>query len=223
MVVNKLACNVADAMANHQQNNDAPPSEVPQHFAMYKPPGVLTQFVHTARRRKKRELLGQFYSFPEGTMAIGRLDEDSEGLLLLTTCGKKSNDVRDKSVEKEYYCQVDGQITQEAIDRMRAGLEISTKGSVTKTLPCDARILECSGDSLPDSIPPPTKKIRDARHGPTSWISITITEGKYRQVRKMTAAVGFPTLRLIRVRVADIDLDGLSLTMGEVREVQRVI
>ena len=156
-------------------------------------------------------------------MAIGRLDEDSEGLLLLTTCGKKSNDVRDKSVEKEYYCQVDGQITQEAIDRMRAGLEISTKGSITKTLPCDARILECSGDSLPDSIPPPTKKIRDARHGPTSWISITISEGKYRQVRKMTAAVGFPTLRLIRVRVADIDLDGLSLTMGEVREIHNTI
>ena len=154
-------------------------------------------------------------------MAIGRLDEDSEGLLLLTTCGKKSNDVRDKSVEKEYYCQVDGQITQEAIDRIKSGLEISTKGSITKTLPCDARILECSGDSLPDSIPPPTKKIRDARHGPTSWISITISEGKYRQVRKMTAAVGFPTLRLIRVRVADIDLDGLSLTMGEVREIVR--
>jgi len=154
-------------------------------------------------------------------MAIGRLDEDSEGLLLLTTCGKSSSDVRDKSVEKEYYCQVDGQVTQEAIDRVEVGLEISIKGSIAKTLPCQARILDCSGDSLPDTIPPPVKKIRDDRHGPTSWISITITEGKYRQVRKMTAAVGFPTLRLIRVRVAGVDLGGLS--MGEVREIQNII
>ena len=156
-------------------------------------------------------------------MAIGRLDEDSEGLLLLTTCGRSSNDVRDKTVEKEYYCQVDGQVTQEAIDRMKSGLKISTKGSITETLPCDAKILDCSGDSLPDGIPPPTKKIRDARHGPTSWVSITIKEGKYRQVRKMTAAVGFPTLRLIRVRVAGIALDGLSLSMGEVRELETVM
>ena len=155
-------------------------------------------------------------------MAIGRLDEDSEGLLLLTTCGKTSNDVRDRSVEKEYYCQVDGQISEEAISSMKAGLEISIKGSVHKTLPCHARILDCGGESLPDGIPPPVRKIRDSRqHGPTTWVSITIREGKYRQVRKMTAAAGFPTLRLVRVRVAGIDLDGLS--MGEVREAMTVM
>jgi 23S rRNA pseudouridine2457 synthase len=154
-------------------------------------------------------------------MAIGRLDEDSEGLLLLTTCGKTSNDVRDRSVEKEYYCQVDGQITEEAISLMKAGLEISIKGSLHKTLPCDAKILDCGGESLPDGIPPPVRKIRDSRHGPTTWVSITIREGKYRQVRKMTAATGFATLRLVRVRVAGIDLDGLS--MGEVREVMNIM
>eukprot|EP00562_Extubocellulus_spinifer_P009762 CAMPEP_0178496678 /NCGR_PEP_ID=MMETSP0696-20121128/14251_1 /TAXON_ID=265572 /ORGANISM="Extubocellulus spinifer, Strain CCMP396" /LENGTH=275 /DNA_ID=CAMNT_0020124989 /DNA_START=1422 /DNA_END=2249 /DNA_ORIENTATION=- len=193
-----------------------------QHFKMYKPPKVLTQFVHTARRRKKRKLLGDYYHFPESTMAIGRLDEDSEGLLLLTTDGKVSERVRDKAVEKEYYCQVDGTITQDAVDKMKGGLEISVQGTLYSTLPCMARIIACStsddsGQPIPNDIPHPVRKIRDARHGPTSWVSVTVTEGKFRQVRKMTAAVGYPTLRLVRVRVADIDLGGLA--MGEVRPI----
>lgn len=193
-----------------------------QHFKMYKPPKVLTQFVHTARRRKKRKLLGDYYDFPESIMAIGRLDEDSEGLLLLTTDGKVSERVRDKAVEKEYYCQVDGAISQDAVDKMKGGLEISVQGTLYNTLPCMARIIECStsdhsGQPLPNDIPHPVRKIRDARHGPTSWVSVTVTEGKFRQVRKMTAAVGYPTLRLVRVRVADIALGGLA--MGEVRQI----
>jgi 23S rRNA pseudouridine2457 synthase len=190
---------------------------------MYKPPRVLSQFVHTARKRRKRKLLGDYFDFPANIMAIGRLDEDSEGLLLLTTDGKVSHRVRDTAVEKEYYCQVDGQITPEAVDEMKSGVEISIQGGEYTTLPCDARILEClSADddnlALPKDILKPVRKIRDARHGPTSWLCITITEGKFRQVRKMTAAVGFPTLRLVRVRIADISLfDGMK--MGEVRKI----
>jgi 23S rRNA pseudouridine2457 synthase len=193
-----------------------------EHFKMYKPPMVLCQFVFTARKRRKRKLLGEYHDFPSGTMAIGRLDEDSEGLLLLTTDGKVSDRVRGKTVEKEYHCQVDGQITNEAVNTMKAGLEISVRGTKVQTLPCTARILNCNstcegGHPLPGGIPKPVRRIRDSRHGPTSWVSVIVTEGKYRQVKKMTAAVGYPTLRLVRVRIADITLDDMQL--GEVRKV----
>mmetsp|Transcript_10333 Transcript_10333/g.15880 ORF Transcript_10333/g.15880 Transcript_10333/m.15880 type:complete len:222 (-) Transcript_10333:1254-1919(-) len=193
-----------------------------EHFKMYKPPMVLCQFIHTARKRKNRRLLGDFYDFPSGTMAIGRLDEDSEGLLLLTTDGKISNSFRGNSVEKEYYCQVDGKITDEAINSMKRELEISVQGKKIHTLPCKCRIIECKstcegGHPLPDDLLKPVKKIRDKRHGPTSWVSITLTEGKYRQVRKMTAKVGYPPLRLVRVRIGDIDLE--SMKMGDVEKI----
>ncbi len=182
-----------------------------RHFKLYKPVKVVSQFIRVNQKRKKR-LLGEFYDFPEGTMAIGRLDEDSEGLLLLTTDGKTSARVRDKSVEKEYYAQVDGIITQEAVAQLQTGVEIGLKGEKYLTLPCQSRLIEGTPD-----IPDRDKKIRDERHGPTSWVSITVTEGKFRQVRKMTAAVGFPTLRLVRVRIADIRIEGLSV--GEVQEI----
>lgn len=145
-------------------------------------------------------------------MAVGRLDVDSEGLLLLTTDGKLSHEIRSKKIEKEYYVQVDGLINQEAIDKMKAGVEIGIKGNKYVTDTCEASILE----KVPD-FSERTKRIRDERHGPTSWASIIIAEGKYRQVRKMTAAVGFPTLRLIRIRIGNIHLGDLKA--GEVREV----
>lgn len=156
--------------------------------------------------RKNKKLLGELGNFPEGTMSIGRLDEDSEGLLLLTTDGKMSHNIRSKSVEKEYYVQVDGTITEEAIDQLNEGVEIGVKGEKYHTLPGKAFKL----DEKPN-FPARKKKIRDDRHGPTSWLSITITEGKFRQVRKMTAAVGFPTLRLVRVRIGKIKLFELDL------------
>ncbi|TLP37862.1 pseudouridine synthase [Arcobacter arenosus] len=153
---------------------------------------------------KNKSLLGDFYDFPENTMAIGRLDHDSEGLLLLTTDGMTSHKVRNKSIEKEYYVQVDGVITQEAILKLQEGVEITVNGSKYLTLPCKAFALS----SEPD-LPPRGKNIRHPKHGPTSWISITICEGKKRQIRKMTAAVGFPTLRLVRVRIGEIYINNL--------------
>ena len=144
-------------------------------------------------------------------MAIGRLDEDSEGLLLLTTDGKMSEKIRSSSTEKEYYAQVDGIISDEAIIQLQQGVEIGFEGIKYLTTPCKAFRLE----STPE-LPARGRKIRDDRHGPTSWISVTLTEGKNRPVRKMTAAVGFPTLRLVRVRIGEIKLNGLQC--GEVRE-----
>ncbi len=182
------------------------------HFILHKPYGYLSQFVYTKRRRRNKKLLGELNDFPEGTMSIGRLDEKTEGLLLLTTDGKVSAQITSKKVEKEYFVQVDGEITPEAIQAIQKGVEIGIKGEKYTTLPCKAHKL----DPVP-VFEARIKKIRDDRHGPTSWLSITIREGKFRQVRKMTAAVGFPTLRLIRVRIGDIKLN--KLKAGQVIEV----
>ncbi len=182
-----------------------------QHFLIHKPHGYLSQFIYEKKRHKK--LLGELYDFPEGIMAIGRLDEDSEGLLLLTTDGMMSELVRSKSVEKEYYAQVDGVINDKAIEKLMDGVEIGFKGIRYTTKKCKAEIL----NQLPEFIGE-GRKIRNERHGPTSWISITLTEGKFRQVRKMTAAVGFPTLRLVRIRVGNLHLQNLKA--GEVVKVK---
>lgn len=181
------------------------------HFIIHKPYGYLSQFIYELKRKKK--LLGELHDFPAGTMAIGRLDEDSEGLLLLTTDGKVSEQVRSKKVDKEYFVQVDGIITQEAIDLLKEGVEIGFDGGKYRTRKCDARLIH----EIPD-FGPRGKKIRDERHGPTTWASITVNEGKFRQVRKMTAAVGFPTLRLVRVRIGNVHLQNLKA--GEVIEVE---
>ena len=178
-----------------------------QHFKIFKPHGFLSQFVQEAKRKKK--LLGDLYNFPDNTMAIGRLDHDSEGLLLLTTDGMKSFQIREKGIEKEYYVQVDGEITEESILLLQNGVEITVNGTSYLTLPCKAFALENEPE-----LPSRGRNIRDSRHGPTSWVSITLCEGKKRQIRKMTAAVGFPTLRLVRVRIGDIHIE--SMIPGEV-------
>ncbi len=171
------------------------------HFLIHKPYGYISQFTSAEKNAHKKKFLGDLYTVPENTMAIGRLDEPSEGLLLLTTDGKESERVRSKHVEKEYHVQVDGVLTNAAITLLQSGVEIGVEGKKYQTLPCKAALLE-----VPKKLPHRAKKVRDDRHGPTSWGSITITEGKFRQVRKMFSAVGFPVLRLIRVRVGQMHL-----------------
>ena len=186
-----------------------------QHFIIHKPYGYLSQFVNNQTKRKNKKLLGTLHDFPEGIMAIGRLDETSEGLLLLTTDGKVSEQVRSKIYEKEYYVQLDGIISEESVQKLQEGVEITVASKKYTTLPCPAKALNPS-----PKFAARVKKIRDERHGPTSWVSITLREGKFRQVRKMTAAVGFPTLRLIRVRIGEIHLD--KLPSGGVVEVEKL-
>lgn len=171
-----------------------------RHFIIYKPQGYLSQFVNNQNKRRNKKLLGALHDFPKGTMAIGRLDENSEGLLLLTTDGKVSELVRSKKIEKEYFVQLDGVVTSDAIEKLKKGVEISINKKKYLTLPSEAKRL----NPAPIFTPPIRK--RSESHGPTSWISITIREGKFRQVRKMSAAVGFPTIRLVRVRIGDIHL-----------------
>ncbi|MFG6687525.1 pseudouridine synthase [Mariniflexile sp. HNIBRBA6329] len=182
-----------------------------RHFIIYKPYGVLSQFGSNDSKQQSKKFLGLLHDFPEGIMPIGRLDEKSEGLLLLTTDGKMSDFVNSQKVEKEYYALVNGAITSEAMAQLSKGVEIGFDGRKYQTKPCKVFKL----DAAPN-LPERSKKIRDARHGPTSWISITLSEGKFRQVRKMTSAVGFPTLRLVRVRVENIHLN--TMQVGDVVE-----
>jgi len=183
------------------------------HFIIYKPYGYLSQFASNASKQQSKNFLGSLHDFPEGIMAIGRLDEKSEGLLLLTTDGKMSDFINSQKVDKEYYALVNGDITPDAIEQLSKGVEIGFEGKKYQTKPCTVFKLEKDPD-----LPERSKKIRDARHGPISWISITLNEGKFRQVRKMTSAVGFPTLRLVRIRVSSICLN--KMQVGDVVEVE---
>jgi len=175
------------------------------HFRFFKPYGTLSQFINNGVQKKRHTLIGDFGDFPSGTMAVGRLDRDSEGLLLLTTDGKWSAHMTSKGVEKEYWIQVDGIPTPEQLGQLSQGVTISVKKELYTTLPCTVCTIETP------EVPERGKPIRDERHGPTSWLSITLQEGKFRQVRKMTAKVGLPTLRLIRYRVGPYTLDGLGV------------
>jgi len=191
-------------------------SQQHKHFIIFKPFGYLSQFVNNQTRRKNKKMLGELYPFPENTMAIGRLDETSEGLLLLTTDGKVSEFIRSSKVEKEYFAQVDGEITSEAIEQLKKGVEISTETGLYITKSCIVKRI----DKTPQ-LPERAKKIRDERHGPTSWVSITLREGKFRQVRKMTASIGFPTLRLVRVRIGTIHINNMDA--GDVITLKKLI
>ncbi len=163
-----------------------------------KPFGVLSQFTPEAGHQALNE-----FGFPPGVYAAGRLDHDSEGALLLTDDGCLIKKLLDPKYEhpRTYLAQVDGQITQEAVEQLKRGVTI--KGYHTK--PCKAEIAE-QPEGLWDRVPP----IRYRANIPTSWVRLTLIEGKNRQVRHMTAAVGFPTLRLIRVQIGDHSLDGLQ-------------
>ncbi|MCK0123924.1 pseudouridine synthase [Gelidibacter sp. F2691] len=180
-------------------------AETHVYYKLHKPFGYLSQFMSNAKHERNKKFLGELYEFPEGVMPVGRLDKNSEGLLLLTTDGFLSNEINSSQVEKEYYVQVDGAITASAIAALQTSVNIGFKGIKYDTKPC--KVYELEG---PPDLPERSKKIRDARHGPTSWLSITINEGKFRQVRKMTSAVGFPTLRLVRVRIGTIHLDRMA-------------
>ena len=186
------------------------------HYIIYKPYRMVSQFITNDRHQKNKRFLGELYDFPENCMAIGRLDENTEGLLLITTDGKFSYHInKSGDFDKEYYAQVDGLVDENAINALKKGVTIAVEGKQYVTKPAICRRLD-----VPD-LPVTTQRIRDDRHGPTSWISITIKEGKFRQVRKMCAAVGFPVLRLVRIRIGNYTLS--SLEGNSVKEITEVI
>ena len=150
--------------------------------------------------------LKDFFEVPVDVYPLGRLDADSEGLLILTNDKALNNLLLDpaKSHEREYLVQVEGQITPEAIDSLQNGVTISVNKKDWLTQKCKAFIL-AESPKIPERNPP----IRVRKSIPDSWIKIILKEGKNRQVRKMTAAVGFPTLRLVRYRIERITIEGL--------------
>ena len=177
-----------------------------RHFLLHKPYDYLSQFRSEAKKEQNKRFLGELHDFPPGLMAIGRLDEASEGLLLLTTDGRLSETIRSRHVEKEYYVQLDGAITDQALAQLAAGVGIGTGPDAYRTAPARAARLLPAPDFAPRH-----PAVRADRHRPSSWVSLVLTEGKFRQVRRMTAAVGFPTLRLVRVRVGSFWLGALPV------------
>ena len=172
------------------------------HYILCKPYGMLSQ-LGTEGYKKKRGL-SELFDFPKGVYPVGRLDEDSEGLLMMTSDSKLSVQIRSAAIEKEYWVQLDGEITNEAIEKLQKGLHLVIKKEAVLTKPCKAwKIVE---PSFEERYPP----TRAGQHRPYSWLAIVLQEGKFRQVRKMTAAVGFPTLRLVRVRIGNIRLGNMK-------------
>lgn len=175
-----------------------------QYFILYKPYGVLCQFSD----KESRPTLSDFGKFPNDVYPVGRLDFDSEGLVLLTN----DNELKHRLLEpkfktpKTYLAQVERIPDKIAVEELRKGVVIEGK----KTLPAKVKLLEKAPNLPPRSVP-----IRFRKNVPTTWIEITITEGKNRQVRKMTAAVGHPTLRLVRIKIGNIELG--TLQPGEFR------
>ncbi len=154
------------------------------------------------------------FPFEKDVYPVGRLDADSEGLLLLTNDKSLNFKVLDPKNEhsRTYYVQVEGDISDEAIAKLCEGVEITIHGK--KHITQKAKVEKLAEIPL---FPPRNPPIRFRQHIPTSWVSITLTEGKNRQVRRMTAAVGFPTLRLVRVQMGKVKLGDLQ--PEEVREV----
>jgi 23S rRNA pseudouridine2457 synthase len=182
-----------------------------------KPYDVLSQFTD----KFGRKTLNKFYKFPPSVYPVGRLDMDSEGLLFLSDDKRLTKALLEPVYghEREYLVQVEGVPSEEELEELRNGVIIEGR----MTLPAKARLM---GDL---EIPPRKPPIRERKNIPTTWVSITLTEGKYRQVRKMTAKIGHPTLRLIRTRIENILLGDLKigetrlLTENEIKELYKKV
>ncbi len=163
-----------------------------------KPYGVICQF----SRDGMHPTLADYISLPDFYPA-GRLDTDSEGLLVLTCDGKLQHRITDPrhKLPKTYWVQVEGVPDDAALEQLRRGVKLSD----FTTQPAQARLMD-----QPAGLWPRNPPVRDRKAIPTSWLELVISEGKNRQVRRMTAAVGYPTLRLIRSRIGEWSLDGLS-------------
>jgi 23S rRNA pseudouridine2457 synthase len=183
-----------------------------RYFAICKPFNMLSQF---SREGEHATLADLPFDFPQDVYPVGRLDADSEGLLLLSNDKQLNHALLDPSRKhpRTYFAQVEGTVNENAIAQLKKGVSISINGKKHLTLPAVVKALE--DVKLFERNPP----IRYRKNVPDSWISLTLTEGKNRQVRRMTAAVGFPTLRLVRVSIEQLELG--NMLPGDVREFER--
>lgn len=189
-------------------------SATPRYFLVYKPFGMLSQF--------SRESPGQItladldFTFPKDVYPVGRLDADSEGLLLLTSDKSLNARMLDPRFEhpRTYQAQVEGVPDEAALHRLQTGVDIQINGKQHRTRPAIVRMLVAE-PVLPERNPP----IRFRKTVSEAWLELTLTEGKNRQVRRMCAAVGLPVLRLVRVAIGTVLLGDMQ--PGEVRETSR--
>jgi 23S rRNA pseudouridine2457 synthase len=173
------------------------------YFIIYKPYQVLSQF----SSQEGKQTLADYFNVPKDVYPVGRLDYDSEGLLILTNDTQLNHRLLHPKFahEREYWVQVDGGITQQALQQLQKGVDITIDGKVHHTKPCKA-VLFNGEPEVAERNPP----IRFRKEIPAPWISLSLTEGKNRQVRRMTSKVGFPTLRLIRYRIQQIELGNMQ-------------
>ena len=172
-----------------------------RYFIINKPYKVLSQYTDEAENKG----LGSIFRIPKGIYAVGRLDLDSEGLLILTNDKMLNSDLLNPENEhkRTYHVEVEGTPSTAALKALSEGLSITIDGKPYRTKKAEARVL--MNYDLPERSP----AVNRIKHPETSWVEVILTEGKNRQVRKMTAKVGHPTLRLIRVGIEDLALDPL--------------
>jgi 23S rRNA pseudouridine2457 synthase len=190
-----------------------------RYFIIYKPYLVLSQFsfgLSEPNGNNIKQTLKDFFNVPHNVYPVGRLDYDSEGLLILTNDTNLNHLLLNPSFahEREYWVQVEGLINQTALNRLQSGVEIMIDGK--PYLSRKARVESFEDDPI---VPERNPSIRFRKNIPTSWIKMILTEGKNRQVRKMTARAGFPTLRLLRYRISLLTIDGLK--PGSIKEIDR--
>ena len=173
------------------------------YYIIYKPYLVLSQFSVV----EGKQTLADYFEVPKDVYPVGRLDYDSEGLLILTNDKQLNNRLLNPlfAHEREYWVQVDGAATQEAVAQLQKGVSINIDGKQYRTKPCKASLFEA-----PPIVPERNPPIRFRKEIPAPWLRLQLKEGKNRQVRRMTAAVGFPTLRLIRYRIEKLTIDYLQ-------------
>jgi 23S rRNA pseudouridine2457 synthase len=183
------------------------------YYVIFKPYGVLSQFSKTDFQH--RTLADLEFSFAKDIYPVGRLDRDSEGLLILTNDSKLNHQLLNPRFahSRAYAVQVDGEMTDQGIAMLENGIDIKLAKTVYHTLPAKAKLLP-EGIGLPERAPP----VRFRKMIPTSWIEVTLIEGKNRQVRKMCAKTGFPVLRLVRIRIENLLLQGMK--SGDVKKIE---
>ncbi|MGF7232533.1 pseudouridine synthase [Arachidicoccus sp.] len=183
-----------------------------RYFVVYKPFQTLSQFTS----QDNKHTLKDFFPVPSDIYPVGRLDFDSEGLLILTNDTSLNHKLLNPNFahSREYWLQVDGAITGSAVEQLQKGVDINISGKIYRTQKCIAEIFT-KEPKMPERHPP----IRFRKDIPAPWIKIILNEGKNRQVRKMCANVGFPVLRLVRVRIENITLE--SIQPGGMREVSK--
>ncbi len=175
-----------------------------KYYIIYKPFGMMTQF---SRENEKPTLADIKFDFPKDAYPVGRLDADTEGLLLLSNDTSLNNKLLNPihGHKRTYLAQLDGNITEEAAKQLRKGVTITIDGKAYKTLPAEISLVK-EEPILPPRNPP----IRVRANIPTSWVEITLIEGKNHQVRKMCAKAGFPVLRLVRIKIGQLTLGNLQ-------------